>query len=241
LAFGAVTVVEQRLPPDLKDWTLEYLVTGGIDGRFHLLTLKHNGLLIAEDRGRGKRAQQQASAELLAKVAQAFQQATMIQPKASGKTRPIADAVRSSVKVTAGGVEYVLRVLPDFDTLLQRTLNENLQRATDIGFDPGKRWKVLEGRWQGAEKGMQNAEWESVWVRRGDSLLFDATFRNRKTNETIQDVIELKPVQGRELLLYRQGRKQYYRATYLPIQPERVSGHADWQQPGDLWFATIEY
>ena len=46
---------------------------------------------------------------------------------------------------------------------------------------------------------------------------------------------------GQASLVYRQGVKQHYRATYSVQHPNKLHGRADWYGPDLIWTAEIEY
>ncbi len=235
--LSAALAVAQSLPKERGTWKIEYRCNDG-RGRLTQLTLTRDGTLTSVDRTGGRRAVRTATPQVLDTVGEFLKRATPV-AKPAGPGPIHMPSCGGSVRV--GDREYAIHTPPEIVTLLRQALEDGLRVATEIPFEPGRRWRVLEGVWQGAQEGLRNAEWESTWVRRGDSRLFDATFRNRRTNETLHDVIELKPAQGRELLLYRQGLKQYYRGSYFAIQPDRVTGRGDWYRPGEIWSVTIEY
>jgi hypothetical protein len=101
-------------------------------------------------------------------------------------------------------------------------------------FNLGRIWKVNEGYYD-------EAHWIGVWTRRGDTNIFDATWKHCWMNETTRDVVEVQLAKDGQILVFRQGVKQYYRATYSAQQPKKLHGRADWYGPDLIWTAEIEY
>ena len=56
-------------------------------------------------------------------------------------------------------------------------------------------------------------------------------------NETTRDVVEVQLARDGQVLVFRQGVKQHYRATYSAQQPENSHGRADWYGPDLIWTA----
>ena len=101
-------------------------------------------------------------------------------------------------------------------------------------FDLGRVWKVEEGYYD-------DPQWIGVWTRRGNSNVFDATWKHCWMNETKQDVLEVQLAKDGQIVVFRQGVKQHYRGNYSPQQPNKVRGKADWYGPDLIWKAVIEY
>ena len=101
-------------------------------------------------------------------------------------------------------------------------------------FNLGRIWKVKEGYYD-------EPHWIGVWTRRGETNIFDATWKHCWMNETTQDVVEVQLAKDGQVLVFRQGVKQYYRATYSAQQPKKLHGRADWYGPDLIWTAEIEY
>ncbi len=119
------------------------------------------------------------------------------------------------------------------DSRLAKQAPAETQAAPKEVFTLGKVWKVEEGYYD-------EPHWIGVWTRRGNSNVFDATWRHCWMNETKQDVIEVESVDNGKLVLFRQGIKQRYRGTFSTDQPGRLRGTADWFGPDMIWTASIE-
>ncbi len=98
----------------------------------------------------------------------------------------------------------------------------------------GRIWKIKEGYYD-------EPHWTGVWTRRGETNIFDATWKHCWMNETKQDVVEVQLAKDGQVVVYRQGVKQHYRATYSAQQPKKLHGRADWYGPDLIWTAEIEY
>jgi len=98
----------------------------------------------------------------------------------------------------------------------------------------GRVWKIKEGYYD-------EPHWTGVWTRRGETNVFDATWRHCWMNESKQDVVEVQVAKDGQVVVYRQSVKQHYRATYSAQQPKKLHGRADWYGPDLIWTAEIEY
>jgi len=98
----------------------------------------------------------------------------------------------------------------------------------------GRIWKIKEGYYD-------EPHWMGVWTRRGETNIFDATWKHCWMNESKQDVVEVQLAKDGQVVVYRQGVKQHYRATYSVRQPQKLHGRADWYGPDLIWTAEIEY
>jgi hypothetical protein len=98
----------------------------------------------------------------------------------------------------------------------------------------GRVWRVEEGYYD-------EPHWVGVWTRRGETNVFDATWKHCWMNQTTKDVVEVQLAKDGQVLVFRQGVKQYYRATYSAQRPSKLRGRADWYGPDLIWKADIEY
>ena len=98
----------------------------------------------------------------------------------------------------------------------------------------GRIWKIKEGYYD-------EPHWIGVWTRRGETNVFDATWKHCWMNESTKDVVEVQLAKDGQVVVYRQGVKQHYRATYSARQPQKLHGRADWYGPDLIWTAEIEY
>ena len=98
----------------------------------------------------------------------------------------------------------------------------------------GRIWKVEEGYYD-------EPHWVGVWTRRGQSNIFDATWKHFWMNQTTQDVVEVQLAKDGQVVVFRRGVKQCYRGTYSVQRPNKLRGRADWFGPDLIWKADIEY
>src|SRR5208337_1848190 len=63
-------------------------------------------------------------------------------------------------------------------------------------FDLGREWQVREQATDGSH-------WAGLWVRRGDTNMFDAEWQNSASGKVIRDVIEFVRVKQNSVVLYR--------------------------------------
>lgn len=96
-------------------------------------------------------------------------------------------------------------------------------------FDLGRVWRVTEGAFEG------------VWTRRGRSKNFDAVWYDRKSRKQVRDVVRLESLEGRDVVLYREGTRGRYYGRLSRDRQRVENGRADWYGPGGSWSAVIEY
>jgi hypothetical protein len=98
----------------------------------------------------------------------------------------------------------------------------------------GRIWRVEEGYYD-------EPHWVGIWTRRGQTNIFDATWKHAWMNETTQDVVEVQLAKDGQVVVFRRNVKQYYRGTYSAQHPNKLRGRADWFGPDLIWTADIEY
>ncbi|MBM3802561.1 MAG: hypothetical protein FJW26_09680 [Acidimicrobiia bacterium] len=98
----------------------------------------------------------------------------------------------------------------------------------------GRIWRVEEGYYD-------EAHWVGVWTRRGESKVFDATWKHCWMDETKQDVVEVQLARDGQVVVFRRAIKQHYRGTYAAGRPNKLQGRGDWYGPDLLWQGEIEY
>lgn len=108
------------------------------------------------------------------------------------------------------------------------------QPSQSNALNLGRVWKVEEGYYD-------EPHWVGVWTRRGETHVFDATWKHCWMNETTKDVVEVQLAKDGQVLVFRQGVKQYYRGTYSAQAPNKLRGRADWYGPDLIWKAEIDY
>jgi hypothetical protein len=97
----------------------------------------------------------------------------------------------------------------------------------------GRIWRVEEGYYD-------EPHWVGVWTRRGQTNIFDATWKHSWMNETKQGVVEVQLAKDGQVVVFRRGVQQCYRGTYSPQHPNKLRGRADWFGPDLIWKAAIE-
>ena len=108
------------------------------------------------------------------------------------------------------------------------------QPSQPIALNLGRIWKIEEGYYE-------EPHWVGVWTRRGDTNIFDATWKHCWMNETKQDVVEVQMAKDGQVVVFRRDVKQFYRGTYSAQHPNKVRGRAEWFGPDLIWQADIEY
>lgn len=106
--------------------------------------------------------------------------------------------------------------------------------AQRTAFNLGRIWKVEEGYYD-------DPHWIGVWTRRGDTNVFDATWKHCWMNQTARDEIEVQSAKDGQVVVFRRGVNQCYRGTYSPEHPNKLRGKGDWFGPDLIWRAEIEY
>jgi len=98
--------------------------------------------------------------------------------------------------------------------------------APATAVDLGTVWTVVDG-----------TGWFGTWTRRAGTNVFDAVWKNR-AGQVIRDTLQLQPVVGNKVSLYRVGIKGQYTGT-LAADGRHITGTASWFKPGETWSATI--
>jgi hypothetical protein len=227
-------LISRVLQPKLKDWRVEHRVTSSVDTDDLLLTLTSDGQLVAENKRISKKTVKTAPPLLTQRIASIVRDIELSDgPSPERDLLPSASTTLSALII--GERRYPLVLPQDVNDLLSASLYEALADVHPTKLNLGRVWKVEEG-FAGDE-----AEWQGVWVRRGQTNLFDAKWHNRWLNLTQGDVIEAEVAENGQVILFRQGIKMHYRGSYSQDQRHKLSGTADWYGPGVIWKATIEY
>jgi hypothetical protein len=226
-------------------WKIEYGTSGGITGHTEALSLEDSGRVIFETSD-GRRSEQTASPEQLAKLTAIFRRLELSgPPRPLPRERPMPDARYTFLTITVADRVYPMDLktrsaaLDELLSIVWPLFQEGPRQAKEVPFDLGRVWKVTEGAWDRSVGGA-NADWEGVWTRRGSSNVFDGFWVNRKTKEGVRDVLEVESADQYQVTVYRRGMKKRYHGDYAPLHPENVRGRGEWFRPGDLWDAIIE-
>ncbi len=126
----------QTLPRDLKTWTLEYSVSGGLAGIHRKATLTQSGELTAENRG--SRAAGRASNELMAKVSEWLKVA---RPAKQKPGPPVPDAMYSSTTISSGEQKYSVELPAEIARDLNAASMKQMQTAL-LGHWRQSAWKL---------------------------------------------------------------------------------------------------
>ena len=228
-----------------RTWTINYAVSGGIAGISQRLSLRDYGEATVESRREGQTTFK-ISPEQLARIRGLVQRLNLSAPPPAKPAENIPDMLYHSLTVTSGGHEVPIGAEgSELAKELQSILAEALKRAEDEKWNKagvfrlGRVWKVQEevrdnqGMWHGEQ-------WDGTWTRRADTHIFDAVWRNNKSNEEVRDTVVLDSAERGSVILHRASGKVKYQGSYAANQPESVSGylnpsHACW------WRATIQY
>ena len=117
----------QTIPRDLKTWTLEYRVVGGVAGLDQRLRLTDDGeLSVGSPHGRGTYVITHASPELMTKAAQ-FLQAARILPPLPPDVIP--DRIYASLSLTSGGASYSLALTAEMAKLFSNAMGAVVKQA----------------------------------------------------------------------------------------------------------------
>lgn len=101
-----------------------------------------------------------------------------------------------------------------------------------VNFNLRKQWLVREHRPDGRI-------WQGVWVRRGSSHIFDATWRLDGTGNPVKDVVEVRGVYGGNIVeIYRQGTRGFYRGPLTSDKRGVARGTATWYS-NEWWDARF--
>jgi len=90
--------------------------------------------------------------------------------------------------------------------------------APATAVDLGTTWTVIEDN-----------TWFGTWTRRAGTNVFDAVWKNRSA-QVAKDTLELQPVEGVKVTLYRVGMKGKYTGT-LAADGKHLTGTASWYRP----------
>ena len=228
----------------LTPWKIEYAISGGRSGRIETLTVEESGraVFVAND---GRRSDQPVVPAQLAELSALLRR---LQPSAGPRPAPsapaIPDALNTRLTITPAGQEHPIDLemqsapVQKILSIVGPLFEEARLRAQTPPFDPGRVWKIIEGKWErGSER---DAAWEGVWTRRGSSNLFDGFWVNRKTREGARDVLEIEPAGPGRVTVYRQGIKQRYHGNFDPLHPGEIVGRGEWFGPDERWQAIVE-
>jgi hypothetical protein len=99
-------------------------------------------------------------------------------------------------------------------------------------FDLGREWQVRE-------QASDGSHWAGLWVRRGDTNMFDAEWQNSASGKVIRDVIEFVRLKQNSVVLHRVRNNGQYFGELSPDGRRIVNGSASWYEPGSYWTARI--
>ena len=130
----------QAPPRDLKAWTVEYGLTGGIAGLNRHLRITQAGELnvSANSEELGSHITTHASGELMARIAGFLNVAQKARPASRG---PTPDALNTSLALISGGSKYELEVPDNVGKLLDDTIEATLKNAL-AGTWRESEWKL---------------------------------------------------------------------------------------------------
>ena len=239
-APAAVAEADKALTP----WKIEYGISGGRSGRNEILTVEGGGTAVFVASG-GRRSDQPVPPAELAELSALLRRLQLSAgPRPAPSTRAIPDSINTRLIITPAGREHPVDVemgsapVQEILSIVVPLFEEGRRRATPPPFNPGRVWKIIEGKWERGRE--RDAAWEGVWTRRGSSNLFDGFWVNRKTREGARDVLEIESAGPGWVTVYRQGIKQRYHGNFDPLHPAEILGRGEWFGPDERWQATIE-
>lgn len=129
--------------------------------------------------------------------------------------------------------------------MIESLLSEGLRRAEDERWEKagpfrlGCVWKVEEEVRDG--QGMWHGElWTGTWTRLDDSNVFDAVWRNNKSNQELRDTVVLDSAERGKIAMHRTSANVKYGGWYSPERQDYFTGHVlphnDW-----TWRVNISY
>lgn len=99
------------------------------------------------------------------------------------------------------------------------------------GFDLGAYWQV--------EEVSRTVYWTGIWTRRGTSRTFDANWTEKRSRQTVADVLEFRGLRGGEVVLHRRHLNGEYFGRVAP-DGRSIRGSASWYDADAYWTAVIE-
>jgi hypothetical protein len=131
-------VAGQSLPKELKEWTLEYGMSGGIAGIIRHITVTGDGAVTVEDRVGGLVGR--VPDDLITRLAGFLKVARDEKPPAMNR-RPIPDAMSQWLSVKTGGRDYRLEVTPEIAALIDDIVDRAGKQAV-VGTWWQSGWKL---------------------------------------------------------------------------------------------------
>jgi len=130
----------QLVPHELKTWTLEYSLTGGIAGLHRDLRLAQTGEInVSANSGNfASHISARAPAELVAKIADFLKNAQEERP---ASREPMPDAINTSLALISGGSKYELEIPENIGQALNEAMESVLKTAL-VGVWWESRWDL---------------------------------------------------------------------------------------------------
>jgi hypothetical protein len=129
----------QSLPRDLKAWTLDYGISGGIAGIVRHVTLTADGSVVVDDGKGGTRLTGRAPDDLMTKMAALLTAAR--DERQPEKRRPMPDQIHAALSLTTAGHEHRLQLTPAISALIDDIVDKTGKRAV-VGTWWQSGWKL---------------------------------------------------------------------------------------------------
>jgi hypothetical protein len=235
----------------LKSWKIEYDEAGGLAGKTRHLTITDDGKVSAQGGGSMQpwHISFSAAASQLADIKAILKGMKLSgppKPLPRKKGEPISDMLETTLEITYGGQKYPIHLAPEnLMSILESVLNEGQERAEDEKwtkagpFKLGRVWTV-RAEVRDSNSMWHGEEWIGTWIRQGQSKIFDAVWRNNKTNEEIRDTVEVESAERGSVALHRTGAKLHYHGYYTSDRQDEVIGTIR-PSANCSWRAKIDY
>jgi hypothetical protein len=140
---GAVDRAAAQSPPkELKEWTLEYGLNGGIAGIMRHVSVSQDGAIAVDDKAGGTHLTGRAPDDLIAKIVATLKTARDLKPS-TAKRAPIPDQMGGWLSVTSSGHEYPLEFTSEIIDLMDEAANIAEKEAV-IGAWSQTGWRLCK-------------------------------------------------------------------------------------------------
>jgi hypothetical protein len=190
---GAVDRADaQSLPKELKEWTLEYGLSGGIAGIMRHVSVSQDGAVGVDDKAGDTHLTGRAPDDLIAKIAVTLKTARDLKPS-TARRAPMPDQMDGWLSITTGGREYPLEVTSVIVDLMEEAANIAEKKAV-VGTWGQTGWKLCKPAAQLAPSGTDPPVDALVFKPDGT---FSVTWRGGGAHTTGVPHVDIPDYQGR--------------------------------------------
>ncbi len=227
-------------------WTIEYGFSGGIAGIYKYLAMHADGTGWVAGRP-GQKIELKLTAEQMARIRALVEALPPPAPAKPGSLKhEIYDDIHSTFTLSrAGETRSIGQEGKELAGVLDAILEDELKRSSEEAwvkagpFRLGRVWKVEEEVRDG--QGMWHGElWIGTWTRINNSNVFDAVWRNNKSNLELRDTVVLDSAERGKIAMHRKSSNVKYDGWYSPERQDYFTGHVlphdDW-----TWRVNISY